>query len=108
MGAASGIGVRVLEGLREVERRLIRPLGQRLRPPRATRQKAPASAREAEELIVALLRSRLRGGDDGGVPLPDRLSKASSSSELDALVRALVDVPPRRGVADVEVLRKAA
>jgi hypothetical protein len=36
------------------------------------------------------------------------LSKASSSSELDALVRALVDVPPRRGVADVEVLRKAA
>jgi hypothetical protein len=108
MGTVLGIGVRVLEGLREVERRLIRPLGQRLRPPRARRQKAPGGSSEAEELIVALLRTRLRDGDGGGVPLADHIPAASSSSELGALVRALVDVPPRRGVADVEMLRKVA
>jgi hypothetical protein len=108
MGTVLGIGVRVLEGLREVERRLIRPLGQRLRPPRARRQKAPGGSSEAEELIVALLRARLRHGDAGGASKAELLAAVSPSSDLGALVRALVDVPPRRGVAEAEPLRKVA
>ena len=106
MGATRHIGVRVIAGLRELERRWIRPLGQRLRPPRARRQKARGGSPEAEELLVALLRARLR---DGGAAesIPD-LPAVTPSSDLGALVRALVDVPPRRDVAAVEPLRKVA
>ena len=108
MGATRDIGARILEGLRELERRWIRPLGQRLRPPRALRQKARGSDPEAEELIVALLRSRSRRGDDGGASRAELLAAVSPSSDLGALVRALVDVSPRRGVAEAEPLRKVA
>lgn len=105
MGATRAIAVRLLEGLREVERRLIRPLGQRLRPPRARRQRAGGPAPEMEELLVALLRTRLRDGrSDSGPDLP----ALPSSSDLDPLVRALVEVPPRRDVCAVEPLRKVA
>jgi len=106
MVATRDIGARVLEGLRELERRWIRPLGQRLRPPRERRQKARGGSPEAEELLVALLRARLR---DGGAALsiPD-LPAMPRASELEALGRALVDVPPRHDVAAVESLRKVA
>ncbi len=106
MAATRDIGARVLEGLRELERRWIRPLGQRLRPPRARRQKARGGSPEAEELLVALLRARLRDGG-ASVSIPD-LPARPPASELEALVRALVDVPPRHDVAAVESLRKVA
>ncbi|MEI8369147.1 MAG: hypothetical protein WCJ31_12000 [Planctomycetia bacterium] len=105
MVATRDIGARVLEGLRELERRWIRPLGQRLRPPRERRQKARGGSPEAEELLVALLRARLR---DGGAALSPDLPAMPCASELEALVRALVDVPPRHDVAAVESLRKVA
>jgi len=106
MVATRDIGARVLEGLRELERRWIRPLGQRLRPPRARRQKARGGSPEAEELLDALLRARLRDGG-AAVSIPDLPARAPAS-ELEALVRALVDVPPRHDVAAVESLRKVA
>lgn len=108
MGATRVIGARLLESLRELERHWIRPLGQRLRPPRARRQKARGSDPEAEELIVALLRTRLRGGGAGGPSSADLLDAVSPASDLGALVRALVDVPQARVIAEVEPLRKVA
>lgn len=108
MGATRDIGARLLGGLRELERQWIRPLGQRLRPPRARRQKARGSDPEAEELIVALLRGRLRGGDPGAASEAELLAAVSPRSDLGALVRALVDVPRARVIADVEPLRKVA
>lgn len=108
MAATRVIGARLLEGLRELERCWIRPLGQRLRPPRARRQKAKGSDPEAEELIVALLRARLRGADRGEASKADILAAVAPASDLGALVRALVDVPGARVVADAEPLRKAA
>jgi hypothetical protein len=106
MATTRDISARVLEGLRELERRWIRPLGQRLRPPRERRQKARGSSPEAEELLVALLRARLRDG--GAARSIQDLPAMPRASELEALVRALVDVPPRRDVAAVESLRKVA
>ena len=106
MGATRDIGSRMLGGLRELERRWIRPLGQRLRPPRARRQKTRGGSPEAEELLVALLRARLRDGV-AEASIPDAPA-VPPSSELGALVRALVDVPPRRDVATIEPMRKVA
>lgn len=108
MGATHVIGARLLEGLRELERHWIRPLGQRLRPPRARRQKARGIDPEAEQLIVALLRARLRGADAGESSRADLLAAVSPSSDLGALVRALVDVPQARVITEVEPLRKVA
>ena len=108
MGATRDIGARLLEGLRELERHWIRPLGQRLRPPRARRQKSRGSDPEAEELLVALLRARLRGTNAESASKAELLAAVSPASDLGALVRALVDVPQARVITDVEPLRKVA
>ena len=110
MGATRVIGARLLEGLRELERHWIRPLGQRLRPPRARRQKSRGSDPEAEELLVALLRARLRGTNTESASKTETelLAAVSPASDLGALVRALVDVPQARVITDVEPLRKVA
>jgi len=105
----------VRDSLREIERRLIRPLGQRLRPARARRAGgARAVPPGTEELLVALLRGRLREtpriearqSDEGLLVSLRALDR--TESDVGSLVRALLSVPPRRAAADPETSRKAA
>ena len=50
----------ILAGLRGAEQRLLRPLARRLRGARSARARRRAMEPASEELLVALLRARLR------------------------------------------------
>ena len=97
LGAASA-------GLKRVERHSLRPLLQALRLPRHRRAARAGAAAETEELLVALLRERLRDRDTAGaVPAaPQHLT-----GPVDALVAGLLDVPPR-GTATVRLAAPGA
>ncbi len=108
------VGGLVWCGLRELERRWIRPLGQRFRPTRAHQARAKAGPPGTEELLVALLRSRLRNtprcderASDERLHIPIGAIE-HPATDVGSLVHALMAVPPRRGHDDQELLRKAA
>lgn len=92
LGAASA-------GLKRAERHALRPLLQALRAPRHRRAARAGASAETEELLVALLRQRLRDRDaSGAVPL----AATGLPADVDALVAGLLDVPPR-GAATVRL-----
>lgn len=97
LGAASA-------GLKRVERHSLRPLLQALRLPRHRRAARAGAAAETEELLVALLRERLRGRDAAGTGVPEALGLPD---DADALVAGLLDVPPR-GAATVRLAAPGA
>lgn len=107
MGRLARVGFAVVERLQACERRWIRPLCQRLRPTRAVRARRRRPDPAAEELVVALIRARLRSnGTAESIPLPD-------DSDLGSLVRTLLAVPASRPASRdeasaAETRRKAA
>ena len=98
MPSAQRVGGMLRDTLRELERRWIRPLGRRLRPTRAQAAQKRRATPEAEELIVALIRDRLRQGDGCRTAEPLAGMRAGGS-DLNALVHTLLATPPRPGLA---------
>lgn len=87
MATLSGIPTRVWGLARAAERHWLRPLLQRLRVPRHRRHQARSPSAATEELLVALLRSRLRA-DGPAVGAAGELPGAGA--DVDALVHGLL------------------
>ncbi|MFM7077234.1 MAG: hypothetical protein ACKO3G_14410 [Planctomycetaceae bacterium] len=97
LGAASA-------GLKRMERHSLRPLLQAVRTPRHRRAARARATAESEELLVALLRERLRDrGASGAAPA----AAEALPGPVDALVAGLLDVPPR-GTATVRLATPGA
>lgn len=92
MTTPRSVGLVVQGMLRAAERRFVRPLAQALRGPRSLRARRRAMPREAEELLVAVLRRRLRDGTDG-------VAAGSAGASADPLVAGLLAARPRGGEA---------
>jgi len=99
MGAA-------LRGLKRAERLWLRPFAQLVRVPRQRRAARGGLAPETEELLVAVLRERVR--DRGGLASDrDVVAGTVLPHDVDALVRGLLDVPPRGAAPEVTPLSEA-
>lgn len=101
MATLSGIPSRVWGLARAAERQWLRPLLQRLRVPRHRRHQALRPSAATEELLVALLRSRLRAegpavGTTGALP--------AAGADVDALVHGLLATVPDGACADASAL----
>jgi hypothetical protein len=99
MRLLAGILGAACAGLKRVERHSLRPLLQAVRAPRHRRAARAGASAETDELLVALLRERLRDRDASGA-LPG--APLGLPGRVDALVAGLLDVPPR-GVATVRL-----
>lgn len=103
MWSAPGISARVWGLARGAERHWLRPLLQRLRIPRFRRRQSRRPSAATEELLVALLRTRLRAEGAGAVAT-DRSADTvpATGTDVDALVHGLlgtVVAGPRDGSA---------
>lgn len=94
MATISGIPTRMWGLARGAERHWLRPLLQRMRVPRFRRRRSRRPSEATEELLVALLRSRLRA--EG--PAPGAIGELPAAGpDVDALVHGLLAMVAKDG-----------
>lgn len=101
-----GIPTRVWGFARALERHWLRPLLQRLRTPRFRRLASRRSSAATDELLVALLRSRLRDDGRAGGMASDRPADVlpAVGAEVDALVHGLLATVSGAGLSDADAV----